>query len=132
MPHLLADPRKRAGHSRYPPAGGVSQHEGQHCLRVETMTDDARTESGWHLDKKVPIALIVAIITQSIAFGWWGAKLDARQEYLETRLIRAEANIERDAQASRNVSDRLIRVEEGVKAILDVVRRTEDRRSSPN
>jgi len=32
----------------------------------------------WHLDKKVPLALIVAIVGQTLAAVWWAAGMAAR------------------------------------------------------
>jgi len=40
-------------------------------------------DSKWHLDKKVPIALIIAILFQTGVFIWLIAKLDSRVEVLE-------------------------------------------------
>ncbi|NRA30998.1 MAG: hypothetical protein HRU11_12155 [Parvularculaceae bacterium] len=35
---------------------------------------------GWHLDKRVPLALIVTIFLQSCAAVWWAAQVDGRVE----------------------------------------------------
>lgn len=43
---------------------------------------DQEKES-WHLDKKVPIALILAIFSQALAFGWWASALSFRVTRLE-------------------------------------------------
>lgn len=45
------------------------------------MTDETK----WHLDKKVPIALIFTIIAQTSAFVWWAADINARVSGLEKR-----------------------------------------------
>ncbi len=34
--------------------------------------------AGWHLDKKVPLALITVILTQTFFFGWWASNVEAR------------------------------------------------------
>lgn len=48
------------------------------------ITEDDR----WHLDKKVPIALIVALIMQAATTVWFGSKLDSRIAMLEdSRLV---------------------------------------------
>jgi Tfp pilus assembly protein PilO len=80
----------------------------------------------WSLDKKVPLALILTVIIQTIGVSWWAATLSGQVNYLENRVTKAEATMEREALSSRLASDRLIRVEEGVKAILDLARRRED------
>ena len=55
----------------------------------------------WHLDKKVPIALIVTILFQIGATLWWASKLDGRLATVErhtmevadhpARIVRLEA-----------------------------------------
>jgi len=43
-------------------------------------------ESQWHLDKRVPIALIVAIVLQSGGAFWWASNLTTRVTEIERRL----------------------------------------------
>lgn len=44
-----------------------------------------KDETGkWHLDKRVPITLIVAILVQSAGFVWFISKMDSRIVALET------------------------------------------------
>lgn len=79
----------------------------------------------WSLDKKVPIALVITIIIQTLGIAWWAATLSSQVNYLESRVTKAEGIIEREAVSTRLASDRLIRVEEGVKALLEFARRVE-------
>jgi hypothetical protein len=67
-------------------------------------------EDGWHLDKKVPISIIAAMLVQLAAALWFVSKLDARVIALETALI---AQHERDALQDKasNDSDTLIRMQ---------------------
>lgn len=55
---------------------------------------------GWHLDKKVPITLIVTIFLQSAMAIWWIAKTDGRIE-----------NLEKIGEARAEMSDRLVKAE---------------------
>jgi hypothetical protein len=74
---------------------------------------DDKTDHQWHLDKKVPLALIVTLLLQSGAFIWWAAKADNRLEYLERtvnasapqieRVIRLEAKMDSVAEALNDV-----------------------------
>jgi len=41
-------------------------------------------EPGWHLDKKVPISIIFAMVIQTAAILVWATKLDSRVVSLET------------------------------------------------
>jgi hypothetical protein len=74
---------------------------------------DDQTDHQWHLDKRVPLALIVTLALQSGAFIWWAAKADNRLEYLERtvnasapqieRVIRLEAKMDSVAEALNDV-----------------------------
>ena len=67
------------------------------------------TEDGnWHLDKKVPIALIVAILFQTGGIVWWGAVTSERLNALE-----------RKADIAAPQADRLTRVETRLEAVQD-------------
>lgn len=81
--------------------------------------DDRR----WHLDKRVPVALIVTILVQSGAAIWWAAGQSERVNALE----RADAA---RAIAAPVAADRLTRVEvkvdnalEGIAEIKRLIRR---------
>jgi hypothetical protein len=61
---------------------------------------DMDADRRWHLDKRVPIALIVTIILQTGGIIWWAASANERL-----------ATLERRADATAPQSDRLTRVE---------------------
>jgi hypothetical protein len=44
-------------------------------------------DSEWHLDKKVPIALIASLAIQTIAIVWWAASLSTRVDALERQYL---------------------------------------------
>lgn len=75
------------------------------------MSDVAVTtpQTPWQLDKKVPIALIFAIMLQTAAGVWYAAKQDARVEVLETQ---TKALVKNDAKTA----DALGSVREGMSA----------------
>ncbi len=76
----------------------------------------------WHLDRKVPIALIVTIIVQTAGIVWWAANVDTRLAVIEKtdaaqggyadRLTRLES-------AKEDVSRRLDRIEVKIDRILE-------------
>lgn len=47
--------------------------------------DMDRRDDRWAIDKKVPIALVFAIMLQSAGLIWWGARLESRVATLETQ-----------------------------------------------
>lgn len=69
-------------------------------------SDDSR----WHLDKRVPISLIVTIIIQTAGIMWWAASTAERINVLE-----------RQAIATAPQADRLTRVEVKLDALQDNV-----------
>lgn len=83
-------------------------------------------DSRWHLDKKVPIALILALVGQTFAFGWWASAQSARIDMLEKEGARLERRVDTQERVTTNASDRLIRVEEKISAILELTRQLAD------
>jgi hypothetical protein len=69
---------------------------------------DDKTENKWHLDKKVPISLIIMMVMQFTALVWFVGKLDARILALETGVSVQHERDERQDKASAE-SDSLIR-----------------------
>lgn len=65
----------------------------------------------WHLDKRVPISIIVALAVQSAAILWWAATLEARVGTLEVAM-----------DANSDTSERLTRIE----VILERVERNQE------
>ncbi len=77
-------------------------------------TGNDRAASGWHLNRRVPVALIVTIIMQTIGIVWWAASISARVDVLERRLQEARHNQSRIIRLEANqnaVYQRLDRIE---------------------
>ena len=66
----------------------------------------------WHLDKRVPLALIVALVIQTSGMVWWAATIQAEGNAREARLLKLEQRTAND----RAVGERLARVEERLAA----------------
>lgn len=63
-------------------------------------------DTRWHLDKKVPISLIVALLTQGGTTLWFIAKLDARIASLEAMsIVQVASQRDRDLNQDKNVTD---------------------------
>ena len=73
-------------------------------------------ENHWHLDKRVPVALIGTIVSGFMVAGAWAANTDARL-----------TSIEKQIEQQSDLSDRLIRVEEQNKNVLLTLNRIEAR-----
>lgn len=71
--------------------------------------------SQWHLDRRVPLALIIAILIQSGGFIWFFSKLDSRVAVLEDnyRLVAAvPIELERLNSAVDSLNNTLVAVNE--------------------
>lgn len=67
-------------------------------------------DSHWHLDKRVPITLIVAILGQTAGLGWFAASITERVTNLERRAVVTEPQAER-----------ITRLEVGIEVLKDGV-----------
>ena len=77
----------------------------------------------WHLDKRVPVALIIAILLQTAGAIWWAANISSRVDHVERRTVSLE-------DADRRMADTAVRVAETLAAIKtsqDDTRRALDR-----
>jgi len=76
---------------------------------------------GWHLDKRVPVALIITIMMQTIAAVWWAASLSARVDALERDWARFSDVVSR----LRTQEDRAARVDVRLEALYGRLDRIE-------
>lgn len=83
--------------------------------------DRREDDKHWHLDKRVPIALIVTILFQSFAAVWWASAVERRVSALEDT-VRAGSDIrERLARMEsdqRWVGTTLTDIKESIKIIV--------------
>lgn len=52
-------------------------------------------DSRWHLDKRVPLALILTLLIQTAGALWWAANINARVIQLEIQASASAPQIER-------------------------------------
>ena len=71
-------------------------------------------DNGWHLDKRVPIALILTLAVQFAAGVWFAGQLAQRQDEQERRITAIE---------NQNISGRLGAVEGQLADLKDGIRR---------
>lgn len=71
---------------------------------MEKETD--KPHEPWHLDKRVPIALILAILAQTFAAVWWAASVNSQVMGQQMQIDRQEASIQRlrDSTQTQEVS----------------------------
>ena len=70
----------------------------------------------WHLDRRVPSALILVILGQTAGAGWWASTISGTVADHARRVGLLEAGKAEDARADRDSADRLARIEERQRA----------------
>lgn len=78
------------------------------------MSNQEQHDNRWHLDKRVPLALIFAILLQTVVVVSWLSTLGERVNQLE-----------RDRAATAPQADRLTRVEVKIESIQAATERIE-------
>jgi len=64
------------------------------------------TTGKWHLDRRVPITLILTIVIQTVSFVWFFSKMDSRIEHLETgSIVQKERDIGQDNTAKEALAN---------------------------
>ena len=56
------------------------------------------SDAGWHLDKRVPIGIIAALIVQSATVVWWARGLEERSLENEKRILKVVEMVESNRQ----------------------------------
>jgi hypothetical protein len=81
----------------------------------------------WHLDRRVPIALILTIMLQSAAAVWFAASLVGRVDTLERDVERGRLLDVRQETAIRVIETGAARLDAKLDGILDAVKRMDRR-----
>lgn len=88
-------------------------------------------DPAWVLDKKVPIALILAILGQTAAGVWWAASISARMDQGEEKVRVLQASDLKAAEINTRVAESLAAFkasQEAMKASIDRIERNLDSR----
>lgn len=80
----------------------------------------ANNES-WHLSKSVPLTLILAIISQTVALVWYVSTLNSNVESNMKDIARHEIRLERLEETTKELSILNARIDENIKAIREMM-----------
>lgn len=80
---------------------------------------DGPAKEHWHLDKKVPLGIILAMLAQFTGGLWFVSKLDARIYALETNAVMQRERDQRQDDASQAARGEVLRRLETMDAKLD-------------
>lgn len=86
-------------------------------------------QGAWHLDRKVPVAIILSLVVQTAGLVWWAASLSGRQDEHSRRISQLEAADARQATESQRVSEALARMDERMLAQTRILQRIEEQLS---
>lgn len=76
---------------------------------------EVNISNDWHLDKRVPIALILTLLAQSAGAIWWASSVNSRIAQLESRVSVTESirvDMIETKQLARITAERLRRIED--------------------
>ena len=85
----------------------------------------------WHLDKRIPVAFIIALMLQFGGGVWFISQLSASVEANADKITAMERSVIEFREKNNDVKDRVIRIEEKIISLHDLVERVlrlEDRR----
>lgn len=92
------------------------------------------SDEPWHLDKRVPLAFIFALIFQTATAGWYIANIDGRIEQNTRDIVALREDRAESANRARLFEDKLAaqseslaRMEERFVAVIDLLNRIEAR-----
>jgi TolA-binding protein len=75
------------------------------------------SDTSWHLDKRVPISLILALLVQTAGMVWWAASLSGRVDVnsRDIRTTQSEMSVLRNSAQTQAVQ--LGRIEEQISGL---------------
>ena len=77
----------------------------------------------WHLDKRVPVALIFAILLQTGTAFWWAASINERVTTAEEEIERIDARQDQDREIAQLQAVQLGRIEEQINGLRNDIGR---------
>lgn len=85
-----------------------------------------RQPEPWHLDKRVPIALILTVLLQTLSIVWWASNMTARVASVEREVA---VLVQKDSQRyddARRMSEQIARLDERLSQLMVVLREVRD------
>ena len=81
----------------------------------------------WHLDRKVPIALIVTIMIQSATIVWWASGIQERVNHGATVSVEQNSRLNRLEEARQIAGERRAKIEQVAESIYQAMNRLADK-----
>lgn len=87
----------------------------------------ARSKGDWHLDKRVSIGIIAAILFNSGSFIWYGSKLDSQVQNTRSEVIELRSWREKQIEDRTHIEADLAVVKQKLSDHGDILRRIDDK-----
>jgi len=87
-----------------------------------------RAQENWHLDKKVPLSLIFAMLVQAAMVIWAIADIKKDVEVLKAAMVQ---QLDRDSRQDKAASEAVSLVREDIKEVKLMLSRLIDRQARP-
>ena len=91
------------------------------------MGKEDRDLVGWHLDKRVPIGLIITVLLQTTAFGWFLSDVSSQVEINAKAIEANRTDIKAVEERNGKADVTLGRIEIQLTNLAQVLTRIEDR-----
>lgn len=112
----MGELKKVIGEAAHEAAGRINLSKTEEMI-ADALKEYAKKESGaWHLDRKVPLALMLTLAVQTFGAIWWAAQMDNRVNTLEQIAVK-----------NAGVETRLARIEESQDWIKNLMERIEQK-----
>lgn len=79
-------------------------------------------DTEWHIDKRVPLAFLVALVVQTAGFGIWIGRVEARLEHYAAQASALSARDLAVETELRRTMEMLVRLETRLQAQQDMIR----------
>ena len=89
----------------------------------KTHRDDPASFGGWHLDKRVPVAIIATLIMQTFGIVWWAAMTQAQTTANTTAINNLNLIVAANDAKAQPLRDNVIEVTTQVKMMTQTIDR---------
>ena len=77
--------------------------------------------ASWHIDRRIPVALIGTMILQVGVGIWWLSSMEFRVQSHEKQLVRIESELSESDRDNQGLDNRLTRLEEKLSSQTEIL-----------
>ena len=89
----------------------------------DSRSNDPASAGGWHLDKRVPVAIIATLTFQTMGVIWWAATTQAQTSSNTLEIAKLNLIVSANDQKSQPLRDNVIEVTTQVKMMSQTIDR---------